>query len=166
MPHCKTKLYSKVTEGNHARQCFELAIWPAWVLIHEKSCWALPLHKCLRVLAERTRATMINVVIKPVGRLLCVTLDHPGTDRDHVHWSDIKLGAVRSASETNLASKFDVPPALKTKNSSSLTGLWKALLPLKCRASEVIFAFHHTLKLHCCWFHIRGLIGIFVLKRQ
>lgn len=62
----------------------------------------------LRVLAARTRATMINVVIKPVGRLLSVALDHLVRELHHVHWSDTKLGAVRSASETNLSSNFDV----------------------------------------------------------
>lgn len=65
------------------------------------------------MLAERTRATMINVVIKSVGRLLSVILDHLLRELHHVHWSGVKLGAVRSASETNLHSNFDVPPLNK-----------------------------------------------------
>lgn len=137
----------------------------AWVLIHEKPRWALPLHMWLRVLARRTRATMINVVIKPVGRLLSVTLDHLVRELQHGQWSKTKLGAVRSASETNLSSEFDVLPLGKKKTLSSSSVVWHSLLPLKCRPAEVIFAVRHTLKLYCCWFRIRGLIGVFILKR-
>lgn len=140
--------------------------WSAWVLIHEKPCWALPFHKRLRVLAECTRATMINVVIKPVGWLLSVTLDHPERELHHVHWSDTKLGAVRSALETNPSSNFDVLPLKKKKSPLSSDPALKVLIASKCCATEVIFALHHTLKLHCCLFHIRGLIGIFILKGQ
>lgn len=57
---------------------------------------------------------MINVGIKPAGQLLSVTLDHLARKLNYVHWSDTKPGAVRSASETNLSSNFDVLP-LDTK---------------------------------------------------
>lgn len=62
---------------------------------------------------------MINVVIKPAGRLLSVTLDHLARELRYVHWSDTKLGAVRSASETNLSSNFDAL-RLDTKKPSSV----------------------------------------------
>lgn len=82
-----------------------------------------------------------------------------------MHWSDTKLGAVRSALETNLSSNFDVLPLDKKLPLSSDPAL-KVLTASKCRGTEVIFALHHTLKLHCCLFHIGGLIGIFILKGQ
>lgn len=126
------------------------------------SYWTLPLHKWLRVLAECSRATMINVVIKPAGRLLSVTLDHLVWELRYVHWSDTKPRAVRSASETNLSSNFDILPLdTHTKNLlCNVTQLWKSLMALKCHATEVIFAVHNTLKLFFCWFCIRSLIGM------
>lgn len=166
MSDCKAKLKSKVTEGNHARQWDRLSTgrWSAWVLIHKKLCWALPFHKWPRRLPERTRATMINVVIKPVGRLLSVTLDHLLRELHHVHWSDTRLGAVRSASETNLSSNFDVLPLNKKK--SSLVTWPSSELPQRCCAAEVIFPVHHTLKMNFYWLRIRGIIDIFILKGQ
>lgn len=41
-------------------------LWSARVLIHAE---LFPFHKWLRALAECSRATMINAVIKPAGRL-------------------------------------------------------------------------------------------------
>lgn len=160
MSESKVKLYSKVTEGNHARPFGMLSTghWSAWVSIHEKPCWALPFRNWLRRLPERTRATMINVVIKPVGRLLSVTLDHLLRELHHVRQSDTRLGTVRSASETNLSSNFDVLPLDKKKSSVTWPGFE---LPLKCCAAEVIFAVYHILKLNFCWLHTRGLIDIY-----
>lgn len=50
-------------------------LWSARVLIHAE---LLPFHKWLRAPAERSRATMINAVIKPAGRLLKCCTRSPG----------------------------------------------------------------------------------------
>lgn len=50
-------------------------LWSAQVLIHAE---LLPFHKWLRAAAERSRATMINAVIKPASRLLKCYTRSPG----------------------------------------------------------------------------------------
>lgn len=126
------------------------------------SHWTLPLHKWLRVLAECSRATMINVVIKPAGRLLSVTLDHLVWELGYVHWSDTKPRAVRTH-QKQISHQTLIYSRLTHTHKNFLcnvTQLWKSLMALKCHATEVIFAVQNTLKLFFCWFCIRSLIGM------
>lgn len=89
-------------------------------------------------------ATKINVVIKPVGQLLSVTLDHPLRERLHVHQSVVKTWTRRSALETNPSSNFDALPVVSPVSQKS------SLSPTSC-ITEVEFVVHHTLGFNCCW---------------
>lgn len=100
---CETagqKRHSEATGGYHAGQLDMLLSdpLPARVLFHAKPRCAVASHECLRVLAEHRRATMINAVIKPGGRLLSLAVDHPVRELHHAHWSNSEPGAVRRAS--------------------------------------------------------------------
>lgn len=78
-----------------------------------------------------------------------------------MHWREMQLGTVRSASERNLSSNFDVLPLNIKKKPTLLCNvkqLWKLVMPLKCCVTGATFAVQHTMKLFLC------LIGMFILK--
>ena len=82
-----------------------------------------------------------------------------------MHWREMQLGTVRSASETNLSSNFDVLPLnIKKTLLCNVKQLWKLVMPLKCCVTGATLAVQHTMKLFLRWFHITSLIGMFTLK--
>lgn len=103
--------------------------WPA--SIHGKPCRALPFHKWSRLHAESMRATVINVVIKPVSRLLSVTLDHLLRELLRYALERHQTGSKEKLHRNKSPVKLWCRPC-------HLTWLWKTLLLLKCHAAEVI----------------------------